>query len=246
MLRVIVNAIMSITVTPQPRVTREGPTKPIRNQMAKRAKDQAAPQEEQEMGVRVPLCEACSLPMMPRTREDQWFWGCQQYPTCRGPTKRVPPVPQALKEAARESWGTARREKATEEAARCKHPLCKKWGNASKRGSTCRLCGAVLDETGKETGKVSSSFLKKAGEQEVEKTAGKQVEEASGSSPTQEAGAQAEQGIVDKMARRAEAAQICVEEACANIKPGSEAALAMLQVAQGHLAALRGEAASRQ
>ena len=90
----------------------------------------------------VPACSKCRKPMMPRTKDGDWFWGCQDYPKCQGPTTSRPPVPSTLRKAVEAMHAKSTSE--SSKAAGCRHPLTRAWGNAAGRGCKCLLCKAEL------------------------------------------------------------------------------------------------------
>ena len=96
----------------------------------------------------VPACSKCRKPMMPRTKDGDWFWGCQDYPTCQSPTRMRPPVPPRLRKAAEALLTPSTSD--SSQAAGCSHPLTRAWGNAAGRGRKCLLCKAELG-TGDDT-----------------------------------------------------------------------------------------------
>ena len=99
--------------------------------------------EAQQTRTGVPTCSKCRKPMMPRTKDGDWFWGCQDYPKCRGPTTNRPPVPERLRKAAEARFSPSTPESSKE--AGCSHPLTRAWGNAAGRGRKCLLCGTELE-----------------------------------------------------------------------------------------------------
>ena len=90
----------------------------------------------------VPACSKCRKPMMPRTKDGDWFWGCQDYPKCQGPTTKRPPVPPRLRKAVEARFTSSMPN--SSKAAGCSHPLTRAWGNAAGRGRKCLLCKAEL------------------------------------------------------------------------------------------------------
>eukprot|EP00969_Alexandrium_andersonii_P183811 8122577-Alexandrium_andersonii.AAC.1 len=45
--------------------------------------DDGGPEPE---AVKPPCCLSCRKPMMPRTKDSDRFWGCQDFPRCEGRT----------------------------------------------------------------------------------------------------------------------------------------------------------------
>ena len=102
----------------------------------------SGPETGADSATGVPACSKCRKPMMPRTKDGDWFWGCQDYPTCQPPTRRRPPVPPRLRKAAEALLASSTSDSST--AAGCSHPLTKPWGNGTGRGRKCLLCKAEL------------------------------------------------------------------------------------------------------
>ena len=99
--------------------------------------------ETQPTRTGVPTCPKCRKPMMPRFRDGDWFWGCQDYPKCRGQTTKHPAVPERLRKAAEARFMPVNTESNPE--INCGHPLTRVWGNATGRGLKCLLCGSELE-----------------------------------------------------------------------------------------------------
>ena len=117
------------------------------------------------MGAEISVCPLCHTPRMPRRKGDAWFWGCQNYPTCTGPTTTTPPAPQNLKTLLKQ------RTQAVNDripAKGCRHLLVKPWAHGRRKGSTCQLCGAIINDKGEITGTSKSVDPEETGDRRGE------------------------------------------------------------------------------
>ena len=80
---------------------------------------------------------------MPRYKDGDWFWGCQDPHKCRGQTTKYPAVPERLRKAAEAQFTPIITENSLK--INCGHPLTRVWGNATGRGLKCLLCGSELE-----------------------------------------------------------------------------------------------------
>ena len=115
-----------------------------------------ATQQERNVGgeedpILIVKCPVCGLEMLPKEnrRSANFFWGCGNYPKCRG-TRQLPPVPDYMVKLLRatecyeaKAGGDSEPEsedKAEGEIKACPH--CggrglRKWGNQTGRGVKC-------------------------------------------------------------------------------------------------------------
>ena len=116
------------------------------------------------MGAEIPICPLCHTPRMLRRKGDAWFWVCQNHPTCTAPTTTPPPVPHNLKMLLLKQQTQAVNDRIP--AKGCRHPLVKPWATCTGKGSTCQLCGAIINDKGEITG-TSKSVQRKLVTDEV-------------------------------------------------------------------------------